>query len=176
MKTYQFFAVFVSLVLSLCLVMPAQATIKVGIVDLLKALNESEQGKKSISEIEAMRKSKQSVIEEKGKRIEQLKSDLEKQASVLSADAKKSKEDEIERLIREFQRLVSDSTNELQKKQREIEVEMIKELKVIIENIGKEEKFTYIVESSEGGLLYFDKAVDITDTVIKKFNESKKSK
>lgn len=171
MRLYKYVLV---VVLSLCLVMPANAAIKIGVVDLLKALNESEQGKKSIAEIESLRKSKQSVIEEKGKKIEQLKSDLEKQSSVLSADAKKSKEDEIERLIREFQRLVSDSTNELQKKQREIEVEMIKELRVIIENIGKEEKYTYIVESSEGGLLYFDKAVDITENVIKKFNETKK--
>lgn len=174
MRLYQFVVTIVSLILSLCLVMPAQAALKIGVVDLLKALNESEQGKKSIVEIESLKKSKQSVIEDKGKRIEQLKSDLEKQASVLSADAKKSKEDEIERLIREFQRLVSDATNELQKKQREVEVEMIKELRVIIENIGKEEKFSYIVESSEGGLLYFDKSIDITDNVIKKFNESKK--
>lgn len=171
MRFYQFV---LAIIFCVSLVIPAEASIKIGVVDLLKALNESEQGKKSIAEIESLKKTKQNMIEEKGKRIEQLKADLDKQASVLSADAKKSKEDEIERLIREFQRLVTDSTNELQKKQRELEVEMIKELRVIIENIGKEEKFTYIIESSEGGLLYFDKAVDITDIVIKKYNEPKK--
>ncbi len=160
--------------LSLVSVSQAQTALKVGVVDLLTALNDSEHGKKAIAEIDAMKKSKQSTIEEKGKKIEQLKADLDKQASVLSADAKKSKEEEIERLIREFQRLVSDATAELQKKQREVEVDMIKDLRVIINKIGEEEKFSYIIEASEGGLLYHDKAVDITDRVIKKFNESKK--
>ena len=39
-------------------------------------------------------KSKQ-TIDEKGKTIEKIKADLEKQASVLSAEAKKSKEEEL---------------------------------------------------------------------------------
>lgn len=160
--------------LSLVSISNAQDAIKVGVVDLLKALNESDQGKKSIAEIDSIKKSKQTTIDEKGKKIEQLKADLDKQASILSAEAKKSKEEEIERLIREFQRLVSDATAELQKKQREVEVEMIKEFRVIITKVGEEEKFSFIVEASEGGLLYHDKAIDITDKVIKRFNESKK--
>ncbi len=160
--------------LSLVSISNAQDAIKVGVVDLLKALNESDQGKKSIAEIDSIKKSKQTTIDEKAKKIEQLKADLDKQASILSAEAKKSKEEEIERLIREFQRLVSDATAELQKKQREVEVEMIKEFRVIITKVGEEEKFSFIVEASEGGLLYHDKAIDITDKVIKRFNESKK--
>jgi outer membrane protein len=161
-------------VLSSIAVSQAQTASKVGVVDLLKALNDSEYGKKAIAEIEAMKKSKQATIDEKGKKIEQMKAELDKQASVLSADAKKSKEEEIERLIRDFQRLVSDATAELQKKQREVEVDLIKDLRAIITKIGEEEKYSYIIEASEGGLLYYDKAVDITDKVIKKFNETKK--
>lgn len=148
--------------------------LKIGVVDLLRVLNESEAGKKSIADIETTKKSKQSTIEERGKKIEQLKADLEKQSSLLSAEAKKSKEEEIERLIREFQRLVSDATTELQKKQREVEVEMIKEIRQVLIKIGETEKYSFIIESSEGGLLYFDKSVDITDKIITKYNETKK--
>ncbi|HIJ59537.1 MAG TPA: OmpH family outer membrane protein [Nitrospirae bacterium] len=165
----------IAFIVSVSLVNPVGAqTLKVGVVDLLKVLNDSEAGKKSILEIETSKKNKQTTIEEKGKKIEQLKADLEKQSSLLSAEAKKSREEEIERLIREFQRLVTDATAELQKKQREVEVEMIKEIRQILTKIGETDKYSLIIESSEGGLLYFDKTVDITDKVISKYNETKK--
>ncbi|MCK7513048.1 MAG: hypothetical protein MZV70_59495 [Desulfobacterales bacterium] len=64
-------------------------TPKIAIVDLLKALNESETGKEAKTKLESLIKSKQVVIEEKGKNIEKIKSDAEKQASILSADARK---------------------------------------------------------------------------------------
>lgn len=174
MKKVLFVFVVLSFFVAFSSLSKAEATQKIGVVDMVKALNESDYGKKSIAEIENMKKSRQATIDEKGKRIEQLKAELDKQASVLSAEAKKSKEEEIERLIREFQRLVSDATAELQKKQREVEVEMIKDLRAIISKLGEDEKFTLIVEASEGGVYYFDKAIDITDKVIKRFNEVKK--
>src|SRR5512135_1736470 len=71
--------------------------IKVGMVDLMKALNESDTGKKAKGELETMIKAKQSVLDQKGKEIEKLKAEIEKQSSILSAEAKKAKEDDLEK-------------------------------------------------------------------------------
>ena len=68
--------------------------IKIGSVDLIKALNESDAGKKAKTDLEFMIKSKQSSLDEKGKNIEKVKNEIDKQSSVLSADARKSKEEE----------------------------------------------------------------------------------
>ena len=95
------------------------AEVKIGIVDLMKALNESDSGKKAKSDLEGMIKSKQVILDGKGKEIEKLKGDLEKQASVLSADAKKSKEEDLEKMLREYQRLLTDSQNDVKKKEGE---------------------------------------------------------
>ena len=67
-----------------------------------------------------MIKTRQSTIDEKGKAIEKLKADVEKQASVLSAEARKNKEDELEKLLREYQRIVQDSQTEIKKKEAEL--------------------------------------------------------
>ena len=61
----------------------AAETIKIGVVDLLKALNESDVGKKAKTDLESIIKSKQLSIDEKGKKIEQLKAELDKQASII---------------------------------------------------------------------------------------------
>lgn len=151
----------------------ASDAFKVGIVDLFRALNESESGQKAKAALEGLIKSKQSIIEEKGKKIESLRADLEKQAAILSPEAKKAKEEELERLIRDYQRIVSDSQAEIKKKEGELTEEILKDLRLTINSVAQEGGFILIIEKAEGLVLYSDKAIDITDKVIKKYNESK---
>lgn len=147
--------------------------IKIGFVDLIKALNESDSGKKAKADLEYIIKSKQSNLDEKGKAIEKLKADLEKQSSVLSADARKTKEEELERLVRDYQRLVSDSQNEVKKKESVYTQEIVKEIRLIVEKIGQEGSYLMIIENAEGIILFSKKENDLTETVLKRYNESK---
>ena len=154
----------------------AAETFKVGIVDLLKALNESEAGKRAKADLESLIKSKQTSIEERGKSIEKLKAEFEKQAAIISPAAKKAKEEELERLIRDYQRIVADSQAEVKKKEGELTGEILKDLREMINKIAQEEGYTLILEHAEGLVLYANKSLDLTDKVIKKYNESKAGK
>jgi len=157
------------------LVMPAAShaadTVKFGSIDVQKVLNESETGKKAKSELEGLIKSKQLTIDEKGKAIEKLKADIEKQASVLSADARKNKEEELEKSVREYQRLVQDSQAEIKKKEAELTETILKDVKDLVEKTGEAEGYALILE--KGMILYSNKGIDITDTILKKYDESK---
>ncbi len=148
-------------------------TVKIGYVDLVKSLNESEAGKKAKTDLEFLIKTKQTTIDEKGKAIEKSKADLEKQSSVLSPDARKAKEEEMERMLRDYQRLVADSQNEVKKKEGELTNDILKDLRAIVQKIGEDEGYTLILESAEGQILYAKKEADLTEVVIKKFNESR---
>ena len=152
----------------------AAEALKIGCIDFQRVLNESDAGKKAKADLETLVKSKQSTIDEKGKTIEKMKGDLEKQASVLSGDAKKSKEEELEKLLREYQRLVQDSQTEVKKKELELTDAIIKDMRKIVEKIGEDEGYTLIMERTGGMVLYSKKDIDITDAVIKKYNQSKK--
>ena len=148
--------------------------IKIGCIDFQKVLNESDAGKKAKADLETLVKSKQTTIDEKGKTIEKMKADLEKQASVLSADAKKSKEEELEKLLREYQRLVQDSQTEVKKKELELTDAIIKDMRQIVDKMGEEGNYTLIMEKTGGMVLYATKDIDITETVIKRYNQSRK--
>jgi outer membrane protein len=151
----------------------AAEAVKIGYVDLRVALNDSDAGKKAKIELESLIKTKQVAIDERGKGIEKLKADLEKQSSVLSGEAKKSKEDEIERLLRDYQRLVQDSQNELKKKEGELTGSILKEIRDVVEKIGQDEGYSLLLENVEGIILYSRKDLDITDRVVKAYNEVK---
>jgi outer membrane protein len=173
------YGIAVSLLFAFALILSSSAIaqdLKIGYVDLRLALNESEAGKKAKADLESMIKIKQAAIDEKGKSIEKLKGDLEKQASVLSEEARKSKEEEIERHIRDYQRLVQDAQTEVKKKESELTGTILKELREIIDKIGKEENYTLILENVEGLILYSKKDIDLTEKVIKAYNETKAKK
>lgn len=154
-------------------VTPASAEVKIGVVDLIRALNESDTGKKAKADLEFIIKSKQTTIDEKGKTLEKLKTDLEKQASVLSPEARRVKEEELQKLILDYQRLVTDAQNEVKKKENEFTGEIVKEIKALLEKIGQDEGYTMIIENADGIILFTKKDIDLTDTVIKRYNESK---
>ena len=164
------------LLLCICVILPvsaqAEEALKIGILDLQKVLNECDAGKKAKTDLEALIKSKESAIEEKGLEIEKLKSELQKQASVLSSEAKKSKEAELEKLLRDYQRTVQDSQEELKRKEGELTEAIIKGVHELVDDIGKKEGYTVIIEKSLA--LYINEDLDITDTVIKRHNKSKK--
>ena len=128
------------LVLAAAPVLAAETAMKVGLVDLFKAVNESEQGKKAKADLESIIKDKQTSLEDKGKAIEKLKGELEKQGGVLSAEAKKSKEEEFERLTREYQRTVTDSQTEVRKRESELTGHIVKDLRTVIAGIAQEEQ------------------------------------
>jgi outer membrane protein len=162
-----------SLLFVLCMV-PAflfAAELKIGCIDLQRILYESEAGKKAKSEIDALIKSKQTVVDERRKILEKLKADLEKQTSALSAQARKSKQDEIEKTEREYLRLAQDSEAEIRKKDAELKDMILKDILELMDQIGKEEGYALIID--RGIVVYLDKSLDITDKVIKKYNEAK---
>ncbi len=150
----------------------AEGPLKIGILDLNKAVNESDQGKKAKVELEAYIKGKQAALDELAKKAETLKNELDKQSDIMSAEAKKSKEDELARLSREYQRTASDSQVDVRKKENELTHGIIEKLKNVVKVIFEDENYTIIFEKNDGSVLYSDKTIDITDRVIRKFDES----
>ncbi|MCE5312081.1 MAG: OmpH family outer membrane protein [Nitrospiraceae bacterium] len=147
------------------------AELKIGVVDVFKALNESDQGKKAKIELEALIKSKQTVLEERGKTLEKLKADIEKQSALISADARKAKQDDFERQMRDYQRIASDSQAEVKKKENELTGEILKELREIILKVSKDGNYTLVLEKAQA--LYALDSIDVTDSVIKAYDATK---
>jgi outer membrane protein len=147
---------------------------KIGVVDVSRAINESEPGKKTLAELENLKKAKEASVTERIKPIEKLRSELEAKGSVLSKEARKQKEEEYARQARDAQKVVVDAENEIKKKYDELYGANLREVRVIIEQVAKAEKFTIIFDKNESGAMVIDNSVDITDKVIKQYNDSKK--
>lgn len=165
-----FLLVLVVVLISTATAFAADVT-KIGFIDLQRALLESKAGKKARADLETLEKSKKTGIDEKVKAINKIEEELTKQASALSSDARKTKEEELDRLKRDLQRLVEDARVEIQKKEAELTEAILKDMSDVVEEFAKEEGYTVIFRSEV--LLFAKKDVDITEVVVKKFNESR---
>lgn len=89
----------------------------------------------------------------------------------MSEEAKAEKEKVFQKKLKEFQGKYKDAQEELQQKDAELTKKIIQRLEKILQKIGEEEKYTIILEKNSGGIFYFDRAIDLTELLIKKANE-----
>lgn len=151
------------------------AELKIGYVDLNRALNESDKGEKAVKLLQEMVKAKQTVINEKEEEIKKIDTEIAKQTSILTQDALKGKQEKREKLMKDYQRMVKDSEEEIQKKRNEFMEDIIKDIRKTVVKIGEKEGYSIIFEKIASGILYIPEEVDLTDELIKLFNsESKK--
>lgn len=146
------------------------AELKIAHVDIQRAVNECNAGKEAKKSIMAQVEKFQKTVQEKQKELQAMKESLEKQAPMLTQDARVAKEKEYQAKLKEFQRWGEDTQNEINQKRIELERNIASGLYSLIQKIGAEEGYTYILEKNEQVVLYAAKSTDITDRVIKAYD------
>ncbi len=146
---------------------------KIAYVDLGILVRDSAAGKAATDELNAWAAPRKVAIEDKIKTIKKLSEELDRQASALSADARKAKEEELTKLDREQQRMRQDFEADARKKEDQYTSAIVGEIRNIIDTVGKEGDYTIILENVPGIVLYAKKEIDLTDKVMKRYNEWK---
>ena len=150
---------------------PALANdLKIGYVDMQQALNTCAAGKDAKEKIAKTVKEYKGTIEARQKDLDKLRSELEKQSSVLSEDARAAKEQDYQQKVKDFQRFTKDIQDELQQKDAAFTHKILEQLFKLVKEIGKKEGYTMVFERGQGGVIYADAKVDLTDHLIKTYD------
>lgn len=164
------------LAVNLSLVGATFANINVGYVDLQKALQTVDAGKKAKENLEKDVLAKKGELEQKQKDFQKEAEAFEKKAAIMNDSAKAGKQAELQKKYVELQKMAAESQMELQKRERELTKPIVDELKSIIEGLGKEKNFQMVLEKNEGAVLYAESNLDLTAQVIERFNSRNKGK
>jgi outer membrane protein len=154
----------------------AESAPKIGYVDLQRALNESESGKKAKEEFKVQVDKLQAQLKKQKDEIDNLKEQLEKKALVMKEEERTNLEDDYRKKMRDFERNYKDSQTDLQKKDNELTGGIIKDLQDIIRAYGEREGYTLILEATNSAVLYGAKGADLTDPVMQQYNSLHPSK
>lgn len=149
------------------------AEIKVGFIDMQKAIQETATGKKAKKELEDEFNKKKKELEKREADIKKMGEDFEKRSMAMNEDARMKKQQEIQGQMRQYQEMAAKSQMEIQKRERDLTQPIVTKLKGIIEDIAKKEDFTMILEKSEQSVMWAKREVDLTDRVIKEYDGKK---
>lgn len=144
----------------------ATADVKIGVVDVPKAIQATKEGQKIKKDLEADYNKRKADLEKKAKDIQQMQADFEKKSLVLSDEARAKKGQSIEEEKMHYMELRDKNLQDLAKKDRELSQPMIKKLNEVIGEIAKKEGFTAIFHKNDQNLVWASAEIDITDKVI----------
>jgi outer membrane protein len=164
-------------VLGLALAPDARAAgTRIGFVDVQRVLVKSVAGLAAREQLEREKATMQKDVDSRRTEVDKLREELEKKGLVLSADAKREKEEALQRRVRDLRRLVDDFQKELERKEQGLTQRILQDLTAVIEQIGKERGYLLILEKRGASVIYGDAEADITDEVIKAYDLQKSKK
>jgi outer membrane protein len=117
----------------------------------------------------------QNEFQKEQEHVETLRVEIEKKSSVWSQQVREEKEREYQKSVRELQLKSEDAQFEMQQLEKQVMEPVLKEFQKVIADLGKEKGYAMILDS-RAGLLYVDKALDISEAIMKELDARQNAK
>ena len=142
---------------------------KIGYVDVQRAVQEVEEGKQARARLKTELDQKRANLDQKRANLEKMKADYDKQVVTLSDDAKRKKQEELQKAFIEAQNEAGQMQEELSAKEQEAMSGISKRLLQVVAEVSDKESFTFVLDKA--ALLYAPAASDVTNEVVRRYNE-----
>ena len=154
----------------------AFAADKIGFVNIPEIVKNSNAGQKAATEFKTLAEKKSAPVKSLENELRKMKDALDKQGSMMSDSARRDKEATFQKKTRDYQLMVQDINDELQKRDKEIFEKIMPEILKAIKNIAEKEKCVaiFLVGVPNAPVAYYSKENDITGKVIDEFNKATK--
>jgi outer membrane protein len=159
-------ALALGLVAALGIARVAAADGKFGVVDMQRALNECDAGKKAKDQVKAKFERAQDQLKKEREDLDRAREDYEKKAVALSEQKRRDMEKDLDNRSLDFKRKYEDFQRDLKRTDAELTSGIVEQLYAIVADYGRKQGYTMIFEVSNGALLYADKALDVTDEIV----------
>lgn len=143
---------------------------KVGFINLQRLVNESKMGEAAKKDIEKLRKQREATVNNKLAEVNKLKELLEKSGKGMAAKEKKDVTESLQKVYKEYQRLLADAREEITREDRELVAVILEKADAVLKAVAKKQKYTMILKDPNA-IGFLDPSVDITDDVVKELNK-----
>lgn len=155
---------------------PAPPPQKIGFIDVQRVLARSQAGVAAREQLEREKAAMQKEMDTRRVDMEKLREDIEKKGPLMTAEVRREKTEQFERKRRDAARLADDFQKDLEKKEAALLQRVLSDLASIIERVGKQKGYWLVVERSRGGVLYATSEADLTDEIIRAYDQDVQTK
>lgn len=141
---------------------------KLGFVDMQRALNETDDGKKAKAALKKVFDQKQKELDEQQAALKKDIEDLDKKRTLLPAEQVREKEAELQTRMQKVQQTYLRHQQDLSGKEQEATAKIYERMNKIIQKIAASENFSMIVDKS--ALVFAKPHLDLTTELIRRYN------
>jgi outer membrane protein len=141
---------------------------KIGVVNLQTVLETSVAGKAAQNELKTQKDKLEADLKQKGNELQELEKRLQREATVMSKEAREGKERELRIKASDLQALQKKYRTDLQELERKYMGQLQKDISDLVAEIAKKEGYVLIISTI--GVLYSQPAMDITARLIQDLN------
>jgi outer membrane protein len=145
--------------------------IKIGIVDIDQAISSTDEGKAAREEFARKQREAEQQMQPLMDRYKGVEEELKAKKFVLSEEALFQKQLDLAEMRNLIQNKIKELEGQLQVDQKRLEGPLTAKLVEIIADVGKTQGFTLILRRGTPGVLYTREALDVTDLIIKRYNQ-----
>ena len=149
---------------------------RIAFIDVQRVLARSAAGVAAREQLEREKVGMQREMDTKRKELETLRDEIEKKGPLMTVDARREKQDAFDRKRRDAARLADDFQKELEKKEAALLQRVLQALSGVIEKVGKDRGYYLIVEKRGATVLYAAPEADLTDEVIRAYDQQAAAK
>jgi outer membrane protein len=145
---------------------------RIAVIDVQKVLTQSTAGKAAYEKLKKMQDDRVEKAKQMDEELRKLDADISTKRLSLSEDKLAEMQKQLSDRRISMQRYAQDADREItEARDRELQALEAK-IKPVIDAMGKEMGLAAIFNKFESGLVYASDAIDITDTVVKRFNDA----
>ena len=144
--------------------------VKLGYVDLMRAVSETEDGRKAKASLKKIFDQKQKELDEQQDDLRKAKEDLDKKRTLLSAETLRQKETELQQKLEKVQQTYLRHNQDLQGKEQEATQKIFERMQKIIARISSSENFTMVFDKNGAGVVFAKPHLDLTNELIRRYN------
>lgn len=148
------------------------APARVAVIDVQRVLANSTAGKAASERLKKMQDDRVARAKQMDEEMQKLDADINTKKLSLSEDKITEMTKQLSDKKIAAQRFQQDAEREMGEARDRALVELENKIKPVIDQIGKEQGLAAIFNKFESGLVYASDAIDITDSVIKRFNDA----
>jgi len=145
---------------------------RLAVIDVQRVLASSSAGKAASDRLKKMQEDRVTRAKQMDDEMQKLDADINSKKLSLSEEKLTEMAKQLSDRKIAAQRYAQDAEREMGEARDRALLELENKIKPVIDSIGKEMGLAAIFNKFESGLVYASEAIDITDTVIKRFNEN----
>jgi outer membrane protein len=152
----------------LLFVRSASADMRVAVVDVQRAVLQTEDGLRAQATLKKFFDSRQQELNRKQAELQKQKDEIEKQAKTLPKAALQQRVDDWQKQMAELQQVFAEYNKELDKKQKEMTDPIFEKIMGIVKRLASSENFDLVMDKQTVAFVRTD--LDLTDRCIQIYN------